>query len=339
MFDWKWNLSDINQDKPLKVFTIFSCGGGSSMGYKRAGFEVIGNCELDPRINKVYVKNHHPKYNFLMDAREFAGLDKYPDELMNLDILDGSPPCSTFSTSGKREKAWGVMKKFAEGQKLQRLDDLFFVYLEIVRKLRPKVSIAENVTGLVKGNAKGYVSEIIKTYRELGYEVQIFKLNGAFMNVPQKRERVFFIANRCGFPKLKLNFNYRPILFGDVRSEHGSTSGINPGTETYKLISQIQIQDHDLSDVCKRLKGKESHFSSKINHDNEVAYTLDAGSLMLRYCDKLALSKQDIINISSFPQDYDFLDQSPQFICGMSVPPNMMANIASEIYKQWFAKG
>ena len=63
-----------------------------------------------------------------MDAREFANLEKYPEELLNLDILDGSPPCSTFSTSGKREKAWGVMKKFAEGQKLQRLDDLFFVY-------------------------------------------------------------------------------------------------------------------------------------------------------------------------------------------------------------------
>ena len=40
MFEWKWWLKDIKQDKDVKVFSLFSCGGGSSMGYKRAGFEV-----------------------------------------------------------------------------------------------------------------------------------------------------------------------------------------------------------------------------------------------------------------------------------------------------------
>ena len=63
-FDWKWNLADIKQDKDVKVFTTFSCGGGSSMGYKRAGFQVLGNVEIDPKINEMYVKNNHPKYNY-----------------------------------------------------------------------------------------------------------------------------------------------------------------------------------------------------------------------------------------------------------------------------------
>lgn len=69
MFSTHWSLKEIKHDKDVKVFSIFSCGGGSSMGYKRAGFQVIGNCEIDKQINDMYVKNHHPKYNYNMDAR------------------------------------------------------------------------------------------------------------------------------------------------------------------------------------------------------------------------------------------------------------------------------
>lgn len=163
-FSWKWSLKDIVQDKDVKVFSCFSCGGGSTMGYKRAGFQVLGNVEIDPRMNKIYLKNQHPKYNFNMDLRDFNKLDELPDELYHLDILDGSPPCSTFSTAGDREKAWGKQKVFREGQKKQTLDDLFFVFLDVVEKLKPKIVIAENVTGILKGNAKGYVNEIINSF-------------------------------------------------------------------------------------------------------------------------------------------------------------------------------
>ena len=168
LFDWNWKLSDIKQDKPITVFSTFSCGGGSSMGYKRAGFKVLGNVEIDPKINSMYVKNNHPKYNFCMDLRDFNKKEDLPDELYHLDILDGSPPCTVFSTAGQREKTWGKEKKFREGQKKQRLDDLFFVWLDTVAKLKPKIAIAENVTGLLKGNAKGYVNEIIHGFHDIG---------------------------------------------------------------------------------------------------------------------------------------------------------------------------
>ena len=111
MFSVKWNLADIKQDKPVKVFSTFACGGGSTMGYKRAGFEVIGNCEIDPAMNKVYVANNKPKYNYNMDVRDFLK-QELPEELYNIDILDGSPPCSSFSLAGLREETWGKEKAF-----------------------------------------------------------------------------------------------------------------------------------------------------------------------------------------------------------------------------------
>lgn len=111
---WKWYLKDLNtvEKNGLNVFSCFSCGGGSSMGYKLAGFNVIGNCEIDHAMNKLYVANHHPKYNFNMDVREFGAIDndKLPEELFHLDILDGSPPCSVFSTAGDREAGWNKEK-------------------------------------------------------------------------------------------------------------------------------------------------------------------------------------------------------------------------------------
>lgn len=98
--DWKWSYSDYPKEKNgIKVFSCFACGGGSTMGYKLAGCDVIGCVEIDPKMNAVYVKNHHPKYNFCMDLRDFNALpdDQIPEELFGIDILGGSPPCTTFS--------------------------------------------------------------------------------------------------------------------------------------------------------------------------------------------------------------------------------------------------
>jgi len=225
---------------------------------------MLGNVELDKAMNAMYVKNHRPKYNYNMDLREFNQLQYLPEELYSLDILDGSPPCSTFSTAGQREKGWGVEKKFREGQKKQRLDDLFFVFLETVRKLRPRVAIAENVAGLLKGNAKGYVHEIVEGFHNLGYDVQLFKLNAARMDVPQSRERVFFIASNQGFPKLELNFNRPLILFGEVRTEHGKPFQ-DSNCIAAKLLRNMRPGELTLGDISERIRGKCSGFTLKIN--------------------------------------------------------------------------
>lgn len=335
MYNWKWYLSELKQDKDVTVFSCFSCGGGSTMGYKRAGFKVLGNVEIDPRVNEVYKINNHPKYNYLMDLRDFNKLENLPDELYHLDILDGSPPCSTFSTAGLREKVWGKEKSFREGQKKQVLDDLFFVFLDTVEKLKPKIVVAENVTGIIKGNAKGYVNLILKRFKELGYEVQMFKLNAALMDVPQVRERVFFIANNQSYSKLKLNFHGKPILFGEARSKKGIAVK-NQNSEYLRLVKLAKPCDSCIADVRERIKDeKQGGFNNMIVHDNKVCCCITAGTTLFRKADSSYLSNEDFRNTTTFPQDYNFLDQKPQYVCGMSVPPNMMANIATEIYKQW----
>ena len=312
MFDWKWYLKDIRQDKDVNVFSCFSCGGGSTMGYKRAGFRVLGNCEIDPRMNDVYIRNQHPKYNFLMDLRDFNKLEDLPEELFHLDILDGSPPCSTFSTAGDREKSWGKSKMFREGQKKQTLDDLFFVFLDTVEKLKPKIVIAENVTGLIKGNAKGYVNEIVKRFRELGYDVQIFKLNAALMNVPQTRERVFFIANNQGYSKLKLNFNEEPILFRQVRTENGETIH---GEKTKNRLEKMQRGDMCIADITRRTEnGREVCFNNKIIWDDKVCLT-NLNRQVIATCSQERIQRRRLQKRFVFPPGLRF-HESERALCG-----------------------
>lgn len=334
-YSWKWYKKDLCIDKDVKVFSTFSCGGGSSMGYKRVGFDVIGNVEIDPKMNDLYITNHHPKYNYCQDLREFNKREDLPDELIGIDILDGSPPCTSFSTAGVRDRDWGKAKKFREGQNVQTLDDLFFVFLDTVEKLQPKIVVAENVTGLVTGKAKGYVNLIIKRFHELGYQVQIFKLNAALMDVPQARERVFFIANRMGYPKLRLEFDYDIILFKDVRSEHGRGL-VREESIIRTLLDQANENDRKLETTLTRMTGeKGKYYSWMLINDNQVVPTITSGGYFIRLYDRQKFSDEDYRNVQTFPQDYNFKKCGVQYVCGMSVPPNMMANIATEIYEQW----
>ncbi len=336
-FPWKWNLTDLAkvEKNGLKVFSCFSCGGGSSMGYKLAGYELIGNCEIDPKVMEVYKANHHPKYAYCCDIRDLIKED-LPKELYDLDVLDGSPPCSTFSMAGSRDKSWGVEKKFREGQAAQRLDDLFFHFIAVAKELQPKVIVAENVKGLISGKAKGYVNEIIKAYDDAGYKVQIFLLNAATMGVPQRRERAFFIAHRkdLDYPNLKLTFDEKPILFKEIRTELGKE--VNKNTETWRLLQYRRESDMKLADINKRMKGKFTGFGSQIYHDQRVGQTLTSGGDDYRMYDAMRLSDGDCVNMQTFPQDYNFGSQDAKYICGMSVPPVMMAQISSQIYEQWF---
>ena len=341
MVSWKWYLKDLENipKNGYKVFSCFSCGGGSTMGYKLSGFEVVGNVEIDEKINKIYVANHNSKYNYCMDIRDFNKLKEYPEELYNLDILDGSPPCTSFSLSGKREADWGKEKRFNEGGKLQTLDDLFFDFIRTAEILKPKIIIAENVTGIIKGNAKGYCNLIIKQLHTIGYDIQMFLLNSATMGVPQSRERIFFIAKRknLNLPDLVLQFSEKPVKFGEVRSQNGN----EPSEHARNLLKHMRRTDKNLADINIRIRNKYSQFNAKIIHDDDICCTVITKGDVIRGYDRMRCSNQDIINASSFPQDYNFMNyvhSNVTYICGMSVPPLMMNRISEQVKLQWLDK-
>lgn len=342
MVKYEWNLSDLKKipKNNYKVFSCFSCGGGSTMGYKLAGYNVIGNCEIDKKINEIYIKNHNPRYNYNMGIQEMNKLDNFPKELYDLDILDGSPPCSTFSISGEREKNWGKEKKFREGQAKQVLDDLFFEFISLAEKLKPRIVVAENVKGIIMGKAKGYINLIVKEFSNIGYDVQLFLLNAANMGVPQKRERVFLIAVRkdLNLPKLYLEFNEKPIKYCEFKSNEYQL--INKSSLLYKRWSKRANSDNNVGDTVFRTeKGKISSFNIQYIKDDRVPNTLVAGGCFpIRYDVPGYITEREIKIIQTFPQDYNFLNSDIKYICGMSVPPIMMYKIAEQIKVQLLDK-
>jgi DNA (cytosine-5)-methyltransferase 1 len=337
-FNYKWYLKDgYPQKNGLKVFGTFICGGGSTMGYKLAGFEHLGGVEIDPQVADVYKTNHDPKYLFVEDIREFANRTEFPEDLYNLDILDGSPPCSSFSMAGNREKDWGKEKVFREGQAKQRLDDLFFDYIKLAKKLQPKVVIAENVKGMLQGNAKTYVKRVKDEFEKAGYKVQLFLLNAASMGVPQKRERVFFICQRndLNFPKLELKFNEESIKLGEFID---SSKGLNLSKDGKLYSDWLQRieTDKNFGDICLRTEKKQKSFGRVLIKKNDYAPTIVSGNQYIYFDEFKEISNLDIQQIGSYPLDYNFKKIEPKYLIGMSVPPVMTAQIATEIYNQWF---
>lgn len=340
MVNYRWKLKDLKEvDKNgYKVFSCFACGGGSCMGYKLAGYDVIGVNEIDKSINDMYLKNFSPKYNYCMPIQDLVKLKEFPADLHDIDILNGSPPCSSFSMAGKRAKKWGKKTYFKEGQEKQVLDDLFFYYIALADILKPKIVVAENVKGLISGNAKGYVNQIIKEYNRIGYDVQLFLLNAAEMGVPQRRQRVFFICRRkdLNLPKIKLSFHEKPITYGEFAEK--KSIPLSRDTITYKRWTKRKPTDKYVGDIVLREEGKLSQFTIPLLHFNDVPPTLATSSGILRYDRPERLSDIEFVHMQSFPEDYNFNGHSAQYVCGMSVPPLMMYRISKEIQTQLLDK-
>jgi len=303
------------------------------MGYKLSGYDVLGGVEIDPKMSEIYKKNHNPKHMFEMGVGDFNKLPKseIPSELFNLDILDGSPPCSSFSRAGSREKQWGKKKKFREGQAEQVLDDLFFDFIATAKKLQPKVVVAENVKGLIQGHARGYVKQIFQGFREAGYLCQLFLLNASRMGVPQRRERTFFIANRLD-KKIALDFNELPISVSsmNIAKEHALRSLSDRELELWHWLDENKERCGGKASTA--LYGKRARFNTIKLQSREPASTITANCNIMHWSLPRKLYKEEVFQIQSFPLDYNC--DNYEYLCGMSVPPYMTNRLSTEIYKQ-----
>jgi DNA (cytosine-5)-methyltransferase 1 len=161
------------------------------------------------------------------DFLNAAGVD-----IGELDILDGSPPCSAFSVagklshnsieteyldfdgnilfrkeSGKHSDGWGQTKNYSDGKMVENIEDLFFEFLRIADQIRPKVIVAENVKGLTIGEAKEFLNQILNQFETIGYNVSYKVLDSRYYGVSQTRTRVIFIGVRQDISeRVGLNF-------------------------------------------------------------------------------------------------------------------------------------
>lgn len=191
-------IAKVKGTNGFNVVSTFSGAGGTCLGFEMAGFKILYANEFISQARDTYKANHPDVFLDHRDIRKVSVEDIL--KIINLspgdlDILEGSPPCASFSTAGKRSKKWGIEISYSTGES-QVTDDLFFEFIRLVKGIQPKIFVAENVKGLVTGKAKGYFKKILESLKGAGYKVEVRIINSAFLGVPQSRQRVFFIGVR-----------------------------------------------------------------------------------------------------------------------------------------------
>lgn len=338
------------------VVSLFAGAGGSSTGYRLAGYRVIWANEIDDIAADSYKSNYSDTQVVIKTIRE-VNPNNIEIEPRSLDILDGSPPCQSFSMAGNREKDWNKIKNYSGH--IQRNDDLFYEYIRFVKVLQPKVIVAENVKGLVIGKAKGYFLNILKALKDCGYNVKVKLLDAQWLGVPQRRVRTIFIGIRNDlnlepvFPKpLSYQYTIRDAFAGLNDATVGKLGKTYQSLDTVSNTVSAQLaynaKTNSQGFELIRVSGKRNSFQSI----NKIADTITtngsrstvnaqyngADFLKSREGEVRRLTIPEVKRLCSFPDDYilkgNYADQWRQL--GNSVPPMMMFHIADTLQKHCF---
>lgn len=340
-------LAEINSrvKNDITVVSTFSGCGGSSLGYKMAGLDVRYACEFIPAAIETYRANFPTTFVDTRDIRTIRGaeilerLNKQPGEL---DLLDGSPPCASFSTAGKREKHWGKVKAYSDTK--QRTDDLFFEFARLVNEISPRVFVAENVSGLIKGKAKGYFLEIIKLLKSFGYQVKCKLLDAKWLGVPQSRTRTIFVGVRndlCCEPQFP-----KPLPFQYSVAEALETLYVNSayiGTVNHEASIEKYCTGREWDRIAKGGQSKK-YFSLVRVDPNKPCPTICAShgssgiASVTHYREKRKFYIDELKRLCSFPDDFILTGSYAQQYerLGRAVPPLMMMHIAATIRDKVF---
>jgi DNA (cytosine-5)-methyltransferase 1 len=370
-------MNDLNADKPpyrvpsmaevtavpwngLTVASLFAGAGGSSTGYRMAGYRVLWASEFVPAAQESYRINMRP--GTVLDCRDVREVQ--PGEVLaaaglargELDVLDGSPPCQAFSTAGKRAKGWGQDKTYEHGAK-QRNEELFSEYVRVLRGLMPRAFVAENVSGLVKGVAKGFFLEILADLKASGYRVGARLLDAQWLGVPQQRNRVIFVGVRedlgldPAFPSpLPYRYSVREAIpwlgkhalqVGDAslpqrpgnsfpREEVRSLNLPCPSIQkTSESIAGAITHDVVLVEGANGFNGHEMRLTRGVapTIQAERAVSVSTGG------EKRKFTISEVMALCSFPPDYVLTGSYAQQWArlGNSVPPLMMRAVAEAL--------
>lgn len=339
----------------FKVASTFSGGGGSCLGYRMAGYQIIYANEFVEEAQKTYRANHKGTY---LDCRDIRTVT--PESILKLthtqrgeiDLFDGSPPCCAFSTAGKREKGWNKERNYSDGKR-QRIEDLFEEYIRILNGLQPKTFVAENVSGMVKGKAIGYFKYYLKRMKDCGYNVEAKLLNAKWLGVPQARERIIFVGVRKDLnmvPVFPKPFPYYYTLgeaFDGLPENRAEKDRLIAEGLKYKWGTVAK----KLPKNCKRaISGSSVMNGSYFNLIRESMY-MPCSTVCQTYGNASAAGNihpiedrkftiAELKRITSIPDDFiltgDYAQQWERL--GRMVPPIMMMNISKTIQKEILEK-
>ena len=336
------------------VASLFAGCGGSSLGYRMAGFRVAWANEFVPIAQESYRANMAERT--VLDGRDVRIVSS-GDVLAacgvaegDLDVLDGSPPCQAFSMAGKRHRGWGEERRYEHGAE-QRNEDMFAEYVRLLRGIMPRSFVAENVSGLVKGVAKGYFLDILAALKGCGYRVEARVLDAQWLGVPQVRKRIIFVGVRDDlgldpvFPKpLSYRYSIRDAIPWIDSCESGKT-GFGAGSlmacepaPTVSASGQAPYSGHAVTRVVDNRGG--SHFKRRIIDTREPMNTILSGAgkrdetiMIARHDEKRKFTIDELRRLCGFPDDFELRGSYAQQWerLGNSVPPPMMFMISAAL--------
>ena len=356
----------------FNVLSTFAGGGGSSTGYRLAGGKILAVNEFVPEAQNTYKENYPDTTIVPGDIKELTGtylMEQAGIKVGELDLLDGSPPCSAFSMAGSvshgegrtHADAFGKKKKYSDIEGVENVEDLFFEFLRVAKDIKPKVIIGENVEGLTMGEAKEYFHKIQNTFEDIGYLIVANVLDSSYFGVPQSRKRCFFIGVREDVAeKVGINFMTMYQLYPD-KNDFRTTLGeaindvvnedkeeldylfdkISPERAVGKTLMKMpKDPDKVLTGMDYHVKGH--HFNLKRSSLRKPCPTITAmGNLagVAGTCHPIEDRKftiKELKRIMSLPEDFiltgDHKKQSERI--GRMVPPLMMKALAESIYNK-----
>ena len=371
----RYTLQDTLDSEKRSLFNVlstFAGGGGSSTGYRLAGGKILAVNEFVPEAQNTYRENYPDTTIVPGDIKELTGtylMEQAGVKVSELDILDGSPPCSAFSMAGSvshgegrtHADAFGKKKQYSDIKGVENVEDLFFEFLRVAKDIKPKVIIGENVEGLTMGEAKEYFHKIQNTFEDIGYLIVANVLDSSYFGVPQSRKRCFFIGVREDVAeKVGINFMTMYQLYPD-KNDFRTTLGeaindvvnedkeeleylfdkISPERAVGKTLMKMpKDPDKVLTGMDYHVKGH--HFNLKRSSLRKPCPTITAmGNLagVAGTCHPIEDRKftiKELKRIMSLPEDFKLTGQHKQQSerIGRMVPPLMMKALAESVYNK-----
>lgn len=343
-------IAPTQHNKP-KLISLFSGCGGLDLGFIKAGFEVVWANDFDADAQAIHELNIGK-----IDKRDI--LTVHEDDIPDGDILTAGFPCQPFSNAGSRKGVYD-----SRGM-------LYKECLRIIKCKMPKVFVFENVKGLLSTkyidgrNLVDVLLDDLATIGDIGYNVVYRLLNASDYEVPQNRQRVFFVGIRkdCHlefqFPEKikKNNLTLEHVLNISADIPNQTDWALSP--QALNMVEYIpeggswkDIPYEHLAPRFKKIrddmkKYRSPNFYRRFSR-KEICGTMTASAQpencgILHPVHNRRFTIREAARIQSFPDDFIFIDDCQKNIIAMykvignAVPVKLAYNIAKAIMEQVF---